>query len=184
MRLVELELNTTIEISPCKFSDMRLLNSASIAHIEAVLSNTIVTWLVVEPSLYFITACLPTMAPLLTLVIPRPVRRYTEERLTSHRQTHSTKLSGSHRQSFTRLVESNERVGSLRNIPGAVVGPTTTAHADPRSMSLAEMGQQLAKHDEAVPMQDLRRLQTGQGIMMTTEISVTAEERVERVLGI
>ena len=120
------------------------------------------------------------MAPLLVLLIPRPVRRYLGERLANHRQINNAKLGSGHRQSFTRLVESNEGLA----IPGAAVGPTATAHADTRALSLAEMGQQLAKHDDAVPMQDLRRLQTGQGIMMTTEITVTQEERVEQVLGI
>jgi len=165
LRLAELELNTTIIIAPNY-------------------TNAIVTWLVVEPSLYFITACLPTMGPLLRLLVPYPVRQFARERIDGHEQASASKLGYSHGQSATHLVSSNDGLSALPPLPQAMTGHAATTHANARSLSLAEMGQHLAKNEPDVPLQDLNKIQTGHGIMMTTEVMVTEEERVGDVLGL
>ncbi|KAL9050404.1 MAG: hypothetical protein Q9162_006652 [Coniocarpon cinnabarinum] len=127
-------------------------------------SNLIISWLVLEPSLYLVTACMPGMVPLLAVCLPASIRNQHTAPQIRHTRSLSRRPGGVEAgdTGFTRLVDD----------------PHTTS-------GRAEMVKGLHVRDgsESVPMDDLRRMAEGGGVLVTTEVSVTQEERFVEVLG-
>ena len=166
------------------------------------------TWLVVEPGLYFIAACLPAMHHLLSKMVPRTVHDRLEQTMSkSHfKSTGYLQSSGnskglvgissgaSHDHGFERLKDPEI---SLSGYTGPhKPGVSATAQAAQRSGS-ASSGSLTRKNERIeamdvedrpngasnLPPDDLRRLRMGDGIAVHTEIMVTQEEQIEKILG-
>jgi len=141
--------------------------------------STVLRWPVIESALFFITSCLPAMHPLFRLLVPSSMRQRMGNKVTNHRHSVNPRLrtgpgmSGAgkngNRLSFTRLVDDGmfSRAGGM------------TSRADGRKMSTSDLEQ-----DNSVPLQHIKQVAQGHGIMVTQEVTVTQEERIENVFGL
>jgi hypothetical protein len=120
------------------------------------------------------------MHPLLRLLVPSSMRKQMANKVTAHRHSVNPRLAmgagdtgltvgkGDSRLSFTRLVD-----GEIFGRPAGL-----SSRADGRKMSNSDL-----EHDNSVPLQHIKQVAEGHGIMVTQEFSVTQEERLENVFG-
>ncbi|KAL9090631.1 MAG: hypothetical protein Q9159_001878 [Coniocarpon cinnabarinum] len=166
-----------------------VLDSNPTTLITPHLSNIEVQWLIIEPSLYFITACLPTMHPLFRLLAPAPLRRVTETKIAQARQRgtglHSSGTEAA--QPFARLVDDDPSVQRERHRAGSKAAQFGGAPGGlPESQVQATAVGRGRGTDTVVPMQDLRNLENLENdnrIVVHTEIIISQEERIENVMG-
>ncbi|KAI9671071.1 MAG: hypothetical protein M1831_005156 [Alyxoria varia] len=170
-------------------------------------------WLVVEPGLYFIAACLPAMHHLLSKMVPRTIHDRLEQALVDthfkstgylQKSSHNKGLVGissgaSHDQGFERLKDPESGLSGY--IGPRRPGVSAKAQAAQRtgstsSGSLSKSGGRMvamdvedgqnansSNHSGNLPPDDLRRLRRGEGIAVHTEITITQEQQIEKILG-
>ncbi|KAI9728409.1 MAG: hypothetical protein M1828_003809 [Chrysothrix sp. TS-e1954] len=154
-------------------------------------TNTLISWIIIEPGIYLIAACLPAMHHLFAAVTPRFLVNATDRGLSKARSKTGgessiptpgkrSSLHGAHRDldNFTRLVDSDIEANG-RGIAESASNPSlTSATGKPRMMM--EMSDDKSGTGSRP---DLKRVETGDGIMMRTDIIVTTEERIHDVIG-
>ncbi|KAL9055263.1 MAG: hypothetical protein Q9162_003673 [Coniocarpon cinnabarinum] len=135
-------------------------------------------WMTLEPSLYFITACLPAMLPFFRLFVPsrmrRPARRPVGPMLSSnHSMRYDTTATSASERGFMRL----------RDDTGTITPqPSSSAYAGGRESKMSTSS--VHELENTLQMDDLKRFANGEGIIMQTDVTVTltTEERIEEIL--
>ncbi|KAL9086158.1 MAG: hypothetical protein Q9159_004338 [Coniocarpon cinnabarinum] len=141
-------------------------------------TRDLLLWMTLEPSLYFITACLPAMLPFFRLFVPsrmrRPARRPVGPMLSSnHSMRYDTTATSASERGFMRL----------RDDTGTITPqPSSSAYAGGRESKMSTSS--VHELENTLQMDDLKRFANGEGIIMQTDVTVTltTEERIEEIL--
>lgn len=133
-------------------------------------TSVLISWLIIEPGIYLIAACLPAMHHLFAVMVPQSVQEKAEQKLTAFRHPLSSRNAPS---------PNDNRAGS-HPLYGAFTklsdGNTTSTS---RSKNRKGSG---SKNDE-YELEGGRWTVPDNAIMVTTEVIITQEERIADVLG-
>lgn len=129
------------------------------------------------------------MHPLFRLFVPTFIRNRTNQKLAANRASHHPDQANSNMRkrrlapgggmaggaSFTRLVEPSDK----DIFSGGAMGGSKAQRLN------KEAGIEMSPRQGSgpMPLEDMRRVEMGGGIMVQTEIMVTEEERIGEVLG-
>ncbi|KAL9081883.1 MAG: hypothetical protein Q9159_006933 [Coniocarpon cinnabarinum] len=136
-------------------------------------------WLVAEPSICFIAACLPAMHPLVKTLTPTCIKRSYNRAVRNTPQAPLPEAKRSDSECFQRLVD--ERAASAASIarPGMARG-RYEAKADRSSVTHETAARTLP----SVPLTDWQFIKQGQGVLMRQDVEVSQEQVIEDVLGL
>lgn len=174
--------------------------SHTVQYETPVLTNVLVTWLVVEPSVYLFASCLLAMHPLFRLAVPRSWSRAVHQRH-HHAPAGSTGRHGAvaARSDFARLMDYGDGPAGVSSSAaaradfaadgkpsrqGSLPGSLGRSASGGGAVELEDGAKRGSDAPSEVPLEDMRDVHGGMGVLVKTEVSVTAEERFERVLGI
>ena len=137
-------------------------------------SSLWISWMVGETGIYLIVACLPGLAPLFKLVLPRRLRRDPPRLQVDSEHNYGQRGA---RGDFTRLVEHDATAQSLSPQEAARQKAGLTPAA-------IELGERARTPGGGPKVDDLLGMQAGRGVLVHTEVIVTEEEKVANVIGI
>lgn len=132
-------------------------------------TNIMIMWLVIEPSIYLIVACLPAMHHIVAAAVPGRIANWMSDRM--GRLSRMQITLGRSKTGATSPT-SDSRGLTDENEIGFELGSSAMAQYESK-----------ASHSSIRPVQD--PWMENNGIVVTTEVTltVTQEERIERVLG-
>lgn len=134
--------------------------------------------------MYLIAACLPALAPVAIALTPRFIRRHMSGKMRSRQNPKRLSLkslsnrAGGSAGSFSRLVD--------RPNP-TYCGPKAQTMSDAKGTPGFRLGDKsggVLAMQEGLGAEDLEMMRTGAGIAVKTEIVITQEDRIDRVLGL
>ena len=133
------------------------------------ITNVLIAWLVVEPGIYLIAACLPAMHHLFAAMVPQSLQDLMEQKLAAVR----------HPLAPGRGPSPNDNRAGSHPLYGQF-----TKLSDGKNTSGVTSGRQ---HKGSGSKHENYELESGrlpaEGIMVTTEVIITQEERIADVMG-
>ena len=150
------------------------------------LTGSLLTWIVVEAGLYHIAAQAPASHHLLALMIPLQARRKLEEKITAAHQRLPSLSMRDRTQTSSRVAlraqsadedEFEKMWGAQLRSKGSASACGHRASENPR---IVELGNVYGINEFSPTWDGVRR---GEGILVHNEVTVTQEERIQRIIG-
>ena len=138
-------------------------------------NNAAISWIIIEPSLCFIAACLPATHPLVSKLVPTALRRRINPQPQIIRK--ASPLRRTSDEEAIRLV--SERAAT----PVSPSEPPRTYGYEAKALRPASTDELEAAVFPSVPLTDWRSVSMGHGVLMKTEVTVTQEDIIEDILG-
>ncbi|KAK2604789.1 hypothetical protein N8I77_007689 [Diaporthe amygdali] len=132
-------------------------------------TNVMILWLVIEPSIYLIAACLPAMHHIVAAAVPRKFANWMSDRMARISRLQSTVL-GRSKTGVSMTSDSRGLTDDTEMVLELGTAPPTKARVE-------------VAPDEVKAMTD--PWMENQGIVVTTDIKieVSQEDRIERIIG-
>lgn len=160
-------IGTTALIASC--IRLYVYETHTVTIIAPQVTNVLVAWLVVEPGIYLIAACLPAMHHLFVAMIPDSVQDATERKLAAFRHPLSPGRRG---------PSPNDNRAGAHPLYGQFTklsdGHNAGAPIGDRHQASTAKGDDYEMESGRVP---------ANAIMVTTEVIITQEERIAGVMG-
>ena len=150
-----------------------------VTRVTVRVNNVLNSWLLIEPSLCFIAACLPAMHPLASKVLPRRWRRTINAQRARVVKRFSQEPRLTIDDDAQRLMVSSERAAT----PISPSAPPRVYGYEVKAIRPSTEELETAVFP-SVPLQDWRQVSSGQGVLMRQEVWVTQEDLIEDVLGL
>ena len=161
------------------FRQVIFIRNPVTAFTARMLNNT-QSWIVVEPSICFIAACLPAMHPLATRLVPWTIKaRFTADPVPAMKMRSHTPNSSTGSEGLRRLVDLEERAESSASL----TRPHLTGFHEAKAARTGVSNEFENNAFPSVPLEDWRQVKYGRGVLMRQEVTVEQEDLIEDVLG-
>ena len=145
----------------------------------ARVNTATISWVIIEPSVCFIAACLPAMHPLTSKFMPSRWKSHINTRNVRTIEHVAPGLWATIEDDTRQLMSDLDRAGT----PASPSEPPRAYGFEAKAIRSSSTNELEAAVFPSVPLQDWRQVSSGGGVLVKTEISVTQEDIIQDVLG-